>query len=238
MMDNLTIIIPVYNEEDNLHRLKDSLQSYINQAKLQTKILFVNDGSTDNSEPIIIAICEENSDFNYLSFTQNYGLSAALKAGFDNVKTSLVGYMDADLQTDPNDFNLLLDHIDNFTMVTGIRSNRKDNFIKRMSSALANNFRRMFTHDGIDDTGCPLKVIRTSSAKMIPMFKGMHRFLPAMIILQNGTVKQVPVQHFPRRAGKSKFGIWNRSFGPLADCFAFLWMKRRYIRYDISNSDL
>jgi hypothetical protein len=104
-----------------------------------------------------------------------------------------------------------------------------------MSSTIANGIRRAFTNDGMDDTGCPLKVMKTESAKKIPMFKGLHRFLPAMILLQNGKIKQVPVRHFPRIAGEAKYHLWNRLFGPLVDCFAYLWMKKKYINYDVKT---
>lgn len=238
MEDTLTIIIPIYNEEENLHQLYDALYSYIKQSLLDTSILFINDGSTDESLQILESYCRHQTNFNFISFSKNAGLSAALKAGFEYADSTLVGYMDADLQTDPKDFDLLLEHIKDHALVTGIRSNRRDSFGKRLSSTLANKFRRMFTKDGMDDTGCPLKIIRTDYAKRIPMFKGLHRFLPAMILLQHGTVKQIPVQHFPRFAGTSKFGFWNRTIGPFTDCFAYLWMKRRYIRYDISKTDL
>ena len=105
-----------------------------------------------------------------------------------------------------------------------------------MSSKIANGIRRAFTHDGMDDTGCPLKIIKTDYAKRIPMFRGLHRFLPAMIMLQNGRIKQVTVQHFPRIAGTAKFGLWNRLLGPLMDCFAYLWMKKKYINYEVEKS--
>ena len=122
-----------------------------------------------------------------------------------------------------------------FDLVTGVRSNRKDSFIKNMSAKIANGIRRSFTQDGMDDTGCPLKVIRADYAKRIPMFKGLHRFLPAMILLQNGKVKQVPVQHFSRIAGLAKFGLWNRLLGPLMDCIAYLWMKKKNINYKVED---
>ena len=130
---------------------------------------------------------------------------------------------------------MLLKEIGAYDLVTGVRANRKDSFVKNMSSTIANGIRRSFTHDGMDDTGCPLKVIKTEYAKNIPMFKGLHRFLPAMILLQNGSIKQIPVQHFPRIAGEAKYGLWNRLFGPLVDCFAYLWMKKKYINYKIEN---
>lgn len=231
-----TIIVPVYNEQENLERVETEFLNYLKIATLPTSILFVNDGSKDKSQTLIEAICKRNADFEYITFKENRGLSAAIKAGFDFVDTDLVGYIDSDLQTAPEDFNVLLEQIHNNELVTGVRSNRKDTFVKNMSSKIANGIRRAFTHDGMDDTGCPLKVIKTEYAKRIPMFRGLHRFLPAMIMLQNGSVKQVTVQHFPRIAGTAKFGVWNRLLGPLMDCFAYLWMKKKYINYEIEKS--
>ncbi|WP_452220348.1 glycosyltransferase family 2 protein [Lacinutrix salivirga] len=235
MTYQFTIVVPVYNEEDNLLRVEKELLAYTKIASKTTKILFVNDGSKDNSQHLIEEICSRHDAFDYILFKENRGLSAAIKAGFDYTETELVGYIDSDLQTAPQDFNLLLDHIGTHELVTGVRANRKDSFVKNMSSKIANGIRRSFTHDGMDDTGCPLKVIKTEYAKRIPMFKGLHRFLPAMILLQNGKIKQIPVQHFPRVAGEAKFGVWNRLLGPLMDCFAYLWMKKKYINYEVAK---
>lgn len=234
-MSEFTIIIPVYNEDENLLRMEEVLLNYLPIATKATSILFINDGSTDNSEKLIEEICQRNRDFQFISFKENRGLSTALKAGFDHVESPLTGYIDSDLQTAPEDFNLLLEHIGEYDLVTGFRADRKDKFVKNMSSKIANGIRRAFTNDGMDDTGCPLKVIKTDYAKRIPMFNGLHRFLPAMILLQNGKILQVPVRHFPRIAGTPKFGLWNRLLGPLIDCFAYLWMKRKYINYEIKN---
>ncbi len=234
-MYEFTIIVPVYNEEENLQRVEKELLAYTKIATKKTAILFVNDGSKDNSQALIEDICARNDAFSFVSFKENRGLSAAIKAGFDTVESPLVGYIDSDLQTAPEDFNLLLAHIGQYDLVTGVRADRKDKFVKNMSSKIANGIRRAFTHDGMDDTGCPLKVIKTDYAKRIPMFKGLHRFLPAMILLQNGSVLQVPVKHFPRIAGTAKFGLWNRLIGPLIDCFAYLWMKKKYINYEIKS---
>lgn len=236
MKYKLTIIVPVYNEEDNLKRVETELASYLEIASVPASVLFVNDGSKDKSQALIEDICNRNEAFNYILFKENRGLSAAIKAGFDYADSELVGYIDSDLQTAPEDFNILLEHIDTHELVTGVRSNRKDSFVKNMSSKIANGIRRAFTKDGMDDTGCPLKIIKTDYAKRIPMFRGLHRFLPAMIMLQNGRVTQIPVQHFPRIAGTAKFGLWNRLLGPLMDCFAYLWMKKKYINYEVAKS--
>lgn len=235
MKEGLTIIIPVFNEEDNLERVQKEMSDFIEIAKVDSQVLFVNDGSKDQSQKIIEKICKEHKNFNYLSFKNNKGLSAAIKAGIDHVDTGLTGYIDADLQTSPEDFNILLDYIDNYELVTGVRADRKDSFVKNMSSKIANSIRRAFTNDGMDDTGCPLKIIKTSYAKRIPMFKGLHRFLPAMILLQEGRVIQIPVRHFPRIAGKANYGLWNRLLGPFMDCFAYLWMKKKYINYEVAK---
>jgi dolichol-phosphate mannosyltransferase len=231
----MTIIVPVFNEAGNIARLEEELARYIAGASLPTTILFINDGSTDNSLLLIEDVCRRNPHFHYISFDKNKGLSAAIKAGFDHTNTDLVGYIDADLQTTPGDFDTLLAAMGDHSLVTGVRSMRKDSFVKNASSTIANSIRRAFTNDGMDDTGCPLKIIRTDYAKKIPMFNGLHRFLPAMILLQQGKILQVPVRHFPRVAGKSNFGLANRLLGPLMDCFAYLWMKKKYINYIIEK---
>lgn len=233
------IVVPVYNEEDNMERLEKTLAGYLPKAARKACVLFVNDGSKDLSLEGIKAACERNHDFYYISFVKNCGLSAAIKAGFDYCESKLVGYVDADLQTAPEDFNLLLKDIDRFSMVIGIRANRKDSFFKNMQSKIANGFRKMMTHDGATDTGCPLKVLHADVAKRIPMFKGMHRFLPALVLLQEGgSYEQVPVRHFPRTAGKSKYHLWNRLIGPFNDCFAYRWMKPRYINYKVGDDNI
>ena len=237
MKEKLTIIVPLYNEEENIDRLNKELNAFLKISLVDSQILFINDGSSDNSEELIKSICKVNEKFKLISFKENYGLSAAIKAGFDNTNTSLVGYIDADLQTNPEDFNLLLKEIDNNDLVTGVRTSRKDSIIKNISSLIANTIRKVFTNDKMDDTGCPLKIIRSNFPKKIPMFKGIHRFLPAMVLLQNGRVTQVSVRHYPRIAGKAKFGFFNRLTGPLIDCFAYLWMKNKYINYQIKENE-
>lgn len=233
-----TIIVPIYNEEDNIIRLEDTFKSYIQTSSVSTCILFVNDGSKDNSITLIKEICERNNSFFYIGFTQNNGLSAAIKAGIDSAQSSYVGYIDADLQTIPEDFELLLPHRHEYELVMGIRTGRKDSIGKKLSSKIANSFRRMMTNDGVEDTGCPLKVIKSDYAKKIPFFTGMHRFLPALIQLQKGKVKQIPVRHFERIAGVSKFHLGNRLVSPFIDCFAYRWMKKRYINYEIGEDNI
>lgn len=236
---DLTILVPVYNEEGNIPRLEKELSAFLLTAGVKSCVLFINDGSQDDSEKRIVEVCSRQPDMFYLSLAKNKGLSAAIKAGIDATYSKYTGYIDADLQTSPDDFNLLLEHVKEYPLVMGIRTGRKDNFIKKASSKIANGFRRQMTHDGVEDTGCPLKIIWTEYAKRIPFFTGMHRFLPALILLQSGgKVKQLPVRHFPRTAGESKYHLWNRLAGPFKDCFAYRWMKKRYINYEVEDTDL
>lgn len=234
----LTILVPVYNEKDNLLRAETELAAFLPVALPKTCVLFIDDGSTDGSGKLIREICARHPDMFYLALAANGGLSAAMKAGIDAVFSDYVGYMDADLQTSPADFNLLWPFARWYALVTGIRTGRKDSFVKKLSSRLANGFRRLMTHDGARDTGCPLKIMHTVYARRIPFFTGMHRFLPALIRLQEGTVYQIPVRHFPRTAGVSKYHLLNRLAGPLKDCFAYRWMRKRYINYQVKDSDL
>lgn len=233
-----TIIVPVYNEEENVYTLEEKLRQFLPNALFPACVLFVDDGSNDDSLSRMREVCERNTSFFYISLEKNGGLSAALKAGIDSVFSEYVGYMDADLQTDPEDFNLLLEDIDDYEIVTGIRANRKDSFFKNFQSKIANGYRRMMTGDGVSDTGCPLKVMHTDVAKRIPFFNGMHRFLPALVLLQEGRVKEIPVRHYPRMAGTSKYHLWNRLTGPFIDCFAYRWMKKRYINYQVKDQNL
>ena len=144
---DLTIVVPVYNEEDNMEALEKRLGEFLPTSARPACVLFVNDGSADSSLARIKEICSRNEHFYYLSFEKNCGLSAAMKAGIDYDESPLTGYIDADLQTAPEDFNLLLPYADDFTLVMGIRANRKDSGFKKLQSKIANGFRRMMTHD-------------------------------------------------------------------------------------------
>ncbi len=235
---DFTIVVPVYNEEDNIARLEKELAAFLPQSSRKACVLFVNDGSRDGSLALIKDVCGRNADFFYISFVKNCGLSAAIKAGIDTAQSPLVGYIDADLQTAPEDFNELLPYAGEYELVMGIRANRKDSFFKNLQSKIANGFRRRMTGDTARDTGCPLKVLHTDVARRLPFFTGMHRFLPALILLEEGRMKQIPVRHFPRTAGVSKYHLWNRLVSPFLDCFAYRWMKKRYIRYEVGENDI
>ncbi|MFC2128759.1 glycosyltransferase family 2 protein [Bacteroidota bacterium] len=229
------MIVPVYNEEESLIQFQVEMDKYLSKTPVETIVLFVNDGSTDNSQIIIEKICKENIKYKFILLDKNSGLSTAVKAGIDFCKTSLVGYIDSDIQTTPLDFLKYFEYFPEYDMVNGIRAKRNDSLIKRFSSKFANSFRRMMINDHIEDTCCPLKIIKSDKAKTIPFFTGMHRFIPALIQLQGGKVKQIPVSHFPRYAGTAKYHLFNRLSGPFFDTLAYRWMKKRYIRYKIDK---
>jgi len=229
----LTIIVPVYNEEECLERFQDEMARFMAMVPVKTAVLFVNDGSTDNSLEIVKKICSINPSYAWIALEKNRGLSTAIKAGIDHCRTELIGYIDADLQTTPLDFLGMLHHIPEYDMVNGIRQNRKDTFVKKISSAVANGFRKKLIGDGIQDTCCPLKILKSEYARKIPFFNGMHRFIPALVQHAGGSVIQVPVRHFPRYAGEAKYHLRNRLVGPFVDSLAVAWMKRRLIRYKL-----
>lgn len=235
---DFTIVVPVFNEEDNLARVEEQLAHYLTICPLKACVLLVNDGSKDSSLQKIKDICARNKDFFYISSTANHGLSTAMKAGIDTTESRYMGYIDSDLQTNPEDFNLLLKHMEDHDLVTGIRAKRKDSGFKKLQSKIANGFRRSMTGDTATDTGCPLKVMRTAMAKRIPFFNGMHRFLPALFNLEGGRFLELPVRHYPRTAGVSKYHLWNRLAGPFMDCFGYRWMKKRYIRYNVDEQSI
>ena len=234
---DLSIIVPVYNEENNLERVEKELSAFLPRALARSCVLFVNDGSKDSSLSKIKDICERHPDFFYISSSENHGLSTAMKAGIDTIESKYTGYIDSDLQTNPEDFNLLLKYAPDYQLVSGIRAKRKDSAFKKLQSKIANGFRRKMTGDTATDTGCPLKVMWTSYAKRLPFFDGMHRFLPALMMLEDGKFKELPVRHYPRIAGVSKYHLWNRLKGPFIDCFAYRWMKKRYIRSSVSDEN-
>ncbi len=232
----LTVLAPVYNEEESLPRFVEEMDKFLDQSTIPAKVLFVNDGSSDGSIELIKSICQEKQYYEFISLDRNYGLSTAIKAGIDTCDTQFLGYIDTDLQTSPADFMSFYPFLQEYDMVTGIRVERHDPFIKRMSSRIANAIRDWMIQDGVADTGCPLKIMRSSSARKIPFFDGMHRFLPALIQLYGGKIKQVPVKHYARIAGKSKYHLFNRLFGPFIDALVFMWMRKKVIKYKIASS--
>lgn len=238
-MPAICIIVPIFNEEDAIPCLPEAFYPLFESSPFKIQVLLVNDGSTDASLDRIREVCASEARFRFISFDRNYGLSCAIKAGFDQARTEWVGYIDADLQTTPMDFLKFIPFLKTFDLVMGTRAgSRKDTVIKRFSSKFANWFRDSLLHDGVQDSGCPLKILRREMAVSLPFFKGMHRFIPALVQMRGGKVMEIPVKHFDRITGKSKFHLWNRLVSPLVDTLAVRWMIKRNINYKISSSDL
>lgn len=235
----MTILVPLYDEEDNMQRLYDELNTYVNKASIDTCVLFINDGSKDKSLDYIKNFCKDNERFLYLNLDKNHGLSTAMKAGIDNTYSPFIAYIDADLQTFPEDFELLIPYMkDGYDLAMGIRVDRKDTAVKKISSKCANSVRRILLHDDIKDTGCPLKILKTEAAKKIPFFTGIHRLIPALVNIGSGKIIQVPIRHSPRVAGVAKYNFRNRLIAPFFDLLAVKWMEKRHIDYNIKDGKI
>src|SRR3989449_1806232 len=163
------------------------------------------------------------------------GQTAAFAAGFRAARGCVAVTLDADLENDPADIPALLSELErsDAAAVVGYRVDRRDSGWKRLQSRIANGVRNRLNRETIRDTGCSLKAFRADAARELPLFNGMHRFLPTLIKMQGGRVSEVPVRHRPRRFGRTKYGMWNRVFRSLADAFAVRWMQRRALRYRI-----
>ncbi len=243
-MDNLTaayfltVVVPVFNEDASLPYLFQSLKDYKAKASVRLCVLFVNDGSSDNSLSLIKEACKSDRDFFYIALQRRSGLTGALKAGFTHAASPWCAYIDADLQTYPEDFELLLPHVNEAALICGLRTKRHDSGWKKVQSRIANRIRNAVTHDGFTDTNCPLKLIRSDLARRLPLFSGMHRFLPALTQLFGEKAMGIPVRHKERAHGSSKFSFKNRALLGLCDLLAFIWMRRRFIDPGVAQDNL
>lgn len=234
----ISLIIPVYNEEENLHPLYEEIKNSLTTCVQDWEIVFIDDGSTDSSLEIIEALAAEDPRIRFLAFARNCGQSAAFAAGFKYAQGQTLITMDADLQNDPADIPAMLKAYDqDMDMVIGWRVQRQDSTAKRYASRLANWIRNKISQETVRDTGCSLKVMRGDLAKAIPMFTGMHRFLPTLMKLQGARVAEVPVHHRPRNKGVSKYGIWDRAWASAYDLLAVRWMQKRYINYQVAKTN-
>jgi len=221
---NISIVIPVYNEEENLEILIESIIKSISQYDYE--ILCVDDGSTDNSFFILNNIAAENTRLKLIRFNRNYGQSAAMYAGINHANGDIILFMDADLQNDPEDIPFLLDSIKaGFDIVSGRRKNRQDPlFRKRIPSQIANLLLRKLTGIPIHDFGCTLKAFRKETIKNIVLYGELHRFIAALGVWAGGTITEISVKHHPRKHGKSKYGIL-RTFKVLLDLLNLKFIK-------------
>lgn len=233
-----SLIIPVFNEDANITLLFNEIQQAMSRQNRSWQVLFVDDGSTDGSLDILRSLAKTSPQAKYLAFAANKGQSAAFAAGFHEADGEVFITLDADLQNDPADIPAMLDLYDQgYDMIIGWRAKRNDNIIRRISSKIANAVRNSLSHEAVKDTGCSLKVLRASMARELPMFTGMHRFLPTLMKMKGATVAEIKVNHRPRLHGVSKYGVWNRAFAAFYDLFAIRWMQERSFIYEIKERD-
>lgn len=236
-MIELSIIVPIYNEEENIRLLYETILNSITDKIEQFEIILVNDGSVDNSYHLLEQISLDDDRVHIIHFEKNYGQTSAIWAGMKIASGKYISLMDADLQTNPRDILKLYPYLDTYDFINGNRNNRQDSFIKKISSIVGNSFRNFITKDTIQDTGCPMKLFKREIIDCLFLFEGMHRFLPTLAKINGYSVIEIPVSHQKRKFGKSKYGIFNRAFVGLMDAFVVGWIKKRQIKYKIIQSN-
>lgn len=235
----ISVVIPIKDERDTLISLTEQLMKEL-QARQESRtapfeIILVDDGSRDGSSEVIDRLAAEHASVTALHFDRHYGQSAGLGAGFRQATGTLIATMDGDLQNDPADIGTLLPYAKDYDLICGWRTDRHDGLLRKVSARVANVVRSAVIGDRIHDTGCSLKLFRRRVVDRLPMFRGMHRFFPALALMHGFTVTEVPVRHHPRIYGASKYGIRDRLFSGLYDLFAVRWMQRRCLHYRFRN---
>lgn len=234
---DISIVIPVYNERENLSLLDEKITKSIKPLNKEYEVILVDDGSVDGSVELIRKLKNKNPCLRLIQFGRNYGQTAAFAAGFSKARGNIIVTMDADLQNDPADIPLLLEKINEYDVVCGWRYKRNDPWIKKLSSRIANAVRNNLSEESIADTGCSLKAFRRKCFQNIKLYNGMHRFFPTLMKMEGFSVTQVKVGHYPRMHGYSKYNISNRLFASFKDLLAIRWMKKRQIKYNIIEED-
>lgn len=237
-----SVVIPIKNEEENICELIQEVEPVMEGLGEKWELICIDDGSTDRSLLILQDLCKHKPYMRVLSFTRNFGQSAAFAAGFKAARGELVITLDGDRQNDPTDIPKLTGAMSDCDLVVGWRVNRRDTLQKKVISRISNWIRSRLCRDGIHDTGCSLKVYRRAALSSIKMYNGMHRFLPALFKIEGLHVKEIPVSHRERSKGATKYHFFNRSLGPIIDMFVVRWMRRRnlnpQIREEISYEKL
>lgn len=234
----VSLIIPVYNEAESIGSVVEDAARVLNGLSQPYEILVINDGSTDRTGDVLAHMQESILALRILTVTPNSGQSAAFGAGFRQCRGRVTVLMDGDGQNDPCDIPVLLETLEDCDACCGYRATRRDTWSKRLGSRLANAVRQRILHDAIKDTGCSLKAIKTEFVRDLPMaLRGMHRFLPALLLMRGAKLAQVPVNHRARSAGRSKYTNFGRLTETVWDLWAVRWMQKRYRRYRVTNGE-
>jgi dolichol-phosphate mannosyltransferase len=225
-----SVVVPLYNEEESLPILQGELRSAL--SGLDYEVIFVDDGSVDRTAERV----ETAPNVRLVRFEKNAGQSAAIYAGLTAARSAIVVVIDGDLQNDPADIPRLLAEITRGAdLVCGYRVKRQDTLVKRLTSRIANTVRSRYTKDGVRDTGCTLKAMRRECVSTLVPFKGMHRFIPALVKAAGYQLVEVPVNHRSRRFGQSKYGLGNRALRATMDMFGVRWLLSRRLNYKINE---
>jgi len=223
----LSIVVPLYNEQDNVELLTQKIHESLKGYNYQ--IIYVDDFSTDNTKKVVYAM--DDNKVALIELKKNYGQSLALAAGIDYAQGEFIITMDGDLQNDPSDIPKMLEVAQSgeFDLITGIRQKRKDSLVKKIPSKIANFLVRRVTKLDIKDNGCALKIFTNEIAKGLNLYGEMHRFITLLAFLEGAQIKQVPVKHHARHAGKSKYGL-ERVFKVVADMMLLLFIRKYFQR--------
>ena len=227
----LSVVLPCYNEQDNIIPLITEITNALKPLNKKYEIICVNDGSADDTYKNLKQNKTKFPEIRIITFTKNNGLTAALDYGFKKSRGNIIIMCDADMQNDPADMPKLIKALENYDAAYGWRKNRQDTFKKRISSKIANKFRRMITKDQIHDIGCGLKAFKKECISSIKLFDGLHRFIPILIELEGYSSTQIEVNHRNRFKGKSKYCVSNRLFKSIYDLLAVKWMIKRHFNY-------
>ncbi len=239
MQQYLSIIVPVKDEEENITILADEINQAMENISLSWECIWVDDGSTDTTAEKLKELSENDPRHRFVLLARNFGQSAALSVGFKSANGHIIATLDGDSQNDPADIPRLLEALQKHDadMVNGVRKNRHDTLVRKISSRIANNFRDWVTGDSVADVGCSVRVFRAKCVERVPVFKGMHRFFPTLVKLQGFThIMELSVNHRPRVRGKTKYGIQNRLWVGLADLAAVKWMQGRLVFPEVTTS--
>jgi glycosyltransferase involved in cell wall biosynthesis len=227
----VSIIVPVRDEEENIENLFGEICGAMPQFP-DWECIWVDDGSTDGTLGKLKSLMSQNAHVRILEHSKSFGQSAALASGFRAAHGAVIVTLDGDGQNDPASIPALIDTLrsGDFDMVNGWREKRHDNIIRKLSSKIANSFRNFMTGEKIRDIGCALRAVKKEAVMDIPVFKGMHRFLPTLVrIAGHGKITEIPVRHRPRIKGQTKYGVSNRLWVGIYDIFAVIWMKSRLV---------